>query len=257
LRASPGGLVGVLICFVVTVTVPSELSGDDEGPPACVVEDRWGRAVLDARRHPLVTVEADQVRVESRLASGQVVCPDCLGALRPWGWARPRGVQGLAGVLHPRRARCPVCLVTHVLLPVTVLLRRAYAVEVIGAALVARAGGSGHRAIGRVRGVPAVRVRGWLRVMGGRLEAVRTWLLGVAHRAGVERVVPKALGSAWRDVLAALGAASTAVRGRFGVFGVLGPVSAWQVAAACSAGRLLSPGWPPGHPGTTRNTSRL
>jgi hypothetical protein len=133
----------VLICLVVTVTVLSRLSGDDDGPPACVVEDRRGRAVLDARRHPLVTVEADQVGVESRLVSGQVVCPDCLGALRPWGWARPRGVRGLAGVLHPRRARCPVCLVTHVLLPVTVLLRRAYGVEVIGAALVARAGGVG------------------------------------------------------------------------------------------------------------------
>jgi hypothetical protein len=88
----PEVLVGVLICLVVTVTAPSKLSGDDDGPPACVVEDRRGRAVLDARRHPLVTVEADQVRVESRLASGQVVCPGCLGALRPWGWARPRGV---------------------------------------------------------------------------------------------------------------------------------------------------------------------
>jgi hypothetical protein len=51
----------VLICLIVTVTVPSRLSGDDDGPPACVVEDRCGRAVLEARRHPLVTVEADQV----------------------------------------------------------------------------------------------------------------------------------------------------------------------------------------------------
>ena len=204
-----------------------------------------------------MTVEADPVRVESRLVAGQVGCPECPGALRPWGWARPRGVHGIAGVLCPRRARCSACLVTHVLLPVTVLLRRAYGVEVIGAALMARAGGSGHRVIGSRLGVPAATVRGWLRVMGGRLEAVRTWLLGVAHRAGVERVVPKALGSAWRDVLAALGAATAAVRGRFGVFGVLGPVNAWQVAAACSVGRLLSPGWPPGHPGTTGNTSRL
>ena len=38
-----------------------------------------------------MTVEADPVRVESRLAAGQVDCPDCRGALRPWGWARPRG----------------------------------------------------------------------------------------------------------------------------------------------------------------------
>lgn len=93
--------------------------------------------------------------------------------------------------------------------------------------------------------------------MGARLEAVRTRLLRVAHRAGVDQVVPKALGSPWRAVLAALGAASTAVTGRFGVFGVLGPVTGWQVAAACSAGRLLSPGWPPLGAGGTGNTSRL
>lgn len=96
----------------------------------------------------MITVEADQVRVESRLTGGGIACPDCSTALRSWGWARTRGVRGLPGRLRPRRARCPGCLVTHVLLPVTVLVRRAYAVEVIGAALVARAGGSGHRPIG-------------------------------------------------------------------------------------------------------------
>ncbi|MGH3755961.1 MAG: hypothetical protein ACRDRP_25430 [Pseudonocardiaceae bacterium] len=204
-----------------------------------------------------MTVEADPVRVESRLVAGQVGCPDCPGVLRRWGWARPRGVHGRAGVLHPRRARCSVCLVTHVLLPVTVLLRRAYAVEVIGAALVARAGGPGHWVIGAALGVPVATARGWLRVMSGRLGVVRTWLLQVAHRAGVDVAVPRAQGSAWRGVLAALGAASTAVIGRFGVFGVLGPVTAWQVAAACSAGRLLAPGWPPSQRGVEGNTSRL
>jgi len=203
----------------------------------------------------LVTVEADQVRVESRLAAGQVDCPDCRGALRPWGSARPRGVHGIAGVLRPRRARCPACLVTHVLLPVTVLLRRGYATEVIGAALLARAGGSGHRSIARALGVPAETARGWLRAMIGRLESVRLHLLQVVRRAGVDQPVPKALGSPWRDVLAALGAATAAVTGRFGVFGVLGPVTAWQVAAACSAGRLLSPGWPPERPDAGCNTS--
>jgi hypothetical protein len=204
-----------------------------------------------------VTVEADLVRVESRLLAGQVGCPDCCGVLRPWGWARPRGVHGVVGVLRPRRARCGGCLVTHVLLPVTVLLRRAYAVEVIGAALLARAGGSGHRPIGASLRVPAATVRGWLRVMAGRLESTRLHLLAVARRAGVDVVVPKALGCPWRDLLAALGAATAAVTGRFGGFGVLGPVTAWQVAAACSAGRLLAPGWPDAGPGTARNTSRL
>ena len=52
------------------------------------------------------------------------------------------------------------------------------------------------------------------------------------------------MGCPWRDLLAALGAATAALTGRFGPVGVLGPVTAWQVAAACSAGRLLAPGWP-------------
>jgi hypothetical protein len=162
----------------------------------------------------------------------------------------------MSGVLRPRRSRCSVCLVTHVLLPVTVLVRRAYAVEVIGAALLARAAGAGHRPIGKRLRVPAATVRGWLRVMADRLEATRLHLLQVARRAGVDRPVPKALGSPWRDLLAALGAATAAVTGRFGPVGVLGPVTAWQVAAACSAGRLLAPGWPPTGPGVGGNTSR-
>lgn len=142
------------------------------------------------------------------------------------------------------------------LLPVTVLVRRAYGTEVIGAALLARAAGAGHRVIGRTLGVPGSTVRGWLRVMATRLESTRLFLLQVARRAGVDRPVPEALGSPWRDVLAALGAATAALTDRFGVVGVLGEVTGWQVAAACSAGRLLAPGWPPPWPGAAGNTSR-
>lgn len=191
-----------------------------------------------------MTVEADPVRVESRLAAGLVGCPGCSGVLRPWGWARPRGVHGIDGGLRPRRARCAECLVTHVLLPVTLLLRRAYAAEVIGAALSARAAGRGHRRVGLELGVPAATVRGWLRVMAGRLDATRIRLWQVAHRAGVDIAVPDALGCPWRDLLAGLGAATAAVTGRFGPVGVLGSVTAWQVVVACSSGRLLAPGWP-------------
>jgi hypothetical protein len=150
-----------------------------------------------------------------------------------------------------------VCSVTHVLLPVTVLLRRAYASEVIGAALLARVAGAGHRVIGAALGVPAATVRGWLRVMAARLELTRLRLLWVARRAGVDVVMPKTLGCPWRDLVAALGAATVAVTGRFGGFGVLGPVTGWQVAVACSAGRLLAPGWPPALGGSKVNTSRL
>lgn len=142
------------------------------------------------------------------------------------------------------------------LLPVTVLARRAYAVELIGGALVSRAAGAGHRTIGQSLGVPAATVRGWLRTMAARSEASRLHLLQVAARAGIDQPVPKALGSPWRDLLAALGAATVAVTGRFGTVGMLGPVTAWQVAAACSGGRLLAPGWPSPRPGVECNTSR-
>ena len=118
------------------------------------------------------------------------------------------------------------------LLPVTVLLRRAYAVEVIGAAVVARADGAGHRRIGEAVGVPAATVRGWLRRIGTRLETTRGYLLQVVVRAGVDRLVPKAQGSPWRDLLAGLAAATAAVTSRFGPIGVLGPVTAWQVLRA-------------------------
>ena len=92
-------------------------------------------------------------------------------------------------------------------------------------------------------------------VVGGRLEAVRVRLWQVAHRAGVDVAVPEALGCAWRDLLAVLGAATAAVTGRFGPFGVLGVVTAWQVAVACSAGRLLAPGWPAA--GGSRSATRV
>ena len=81
------------------------------------------------------------------------------------------------------------------LLPVTVLLRRADAAKVIWAALVARAGGQGHRTIAALVGVPASTVRGWLRRMSTRLESVRVHFTGAARRAGVDQAAPDATGS--------------------------------------------------------------
>ena len=191
----------------------------------------------------MVTVEADQVLVESRLTGGGVPCPVCPGVLTPWGWARRRDVRGV-GTLQPRRARCSSCLVTHVLLPVTVLLRRADAAAVIWSALVARAAGRGHRTIADRVGVPISTARGWLRRMSARLEPVRVHFTVLARRAGVDQVAPTAAGNAWRDVVAAVGAAFVAVTSRFGSAGLVGTVTAGQVACASSGGRLLSPGWP-------------
>src|SRR6476646_2665961 len=173
----------------------------------------------------MVTVEVDPVRVESRLAAGEIGCPRCGdGVLTGWGHARSRWIDGLADSLRPRRARCRSCRATHVLLPVTVLLRRAYAAERIWAALTARSNGEGHRRIGVSLGVPAATVRGWLRRAAQRLEAMRALFLPVAVTAGAT--------------------ATAAIRFRFGAAGCLGAVTPARVAAAASSGRLLAPGWP-------------
>jgi hypothetical protein len=144
--------------------------------------------------------------------------------------------------------------VTQVLLPVSLLLRRGYAAELIWAAVVARAGGAGHRRIAVVLGVPASTVRGWLRRMAGRLEAVRIWFISVLVVAGVDVAIPEAAGSGWADVVAAVGAAGSVIVGRFAPAAPAGAahagaapasaVTAAGVAVASSGGRLLSPGWP-------------
>lgn len=198
------------------------------------------------RKALMVTVEVDPVRVESRLAGGEVACPSCRdGKLAGWGFARSRPVVGMAEPVRPRRSRCRGCAVTHVLVPVTLLLRRAYLADLIWAAVVAKAVGAGHRMIGRRLGVPVSTVRGWLRVIEGRAEAVRDWFVSIAVTAGVDVSIPKATGSRCGDVIAAVGAATEAVTARFGDGPVIGAVTAAQIAVVGSGARLLSPGWPP------------
>ncbi|MCB9438643.1 MAG: helix-turn-helix domain-containing protein [Mycolicibacterium sp.] len=193
----------------------------------------------------MVTVEVDPVRVESRLAAGELRCPSCPdGVLAGWGFARSRRVMGLADPVRPRRSRCRGCAVTHVLLPVSLLLRRAYSAELIWAVLKAKAAGEGHRRIATAVGIPGCTVRRWLRVLGRRAEAVRQWFLSVAVSAGVDVSIPAATGTPLGDVVAAVGAARSAVVSRFGVGLALGAVTAVAVAVACSGARLLSPGWP-------------
>src|SRR5260370_24858337 len=112
----------------------------------------------------MVAVAADPVDVGSRLAAGGIGCPTCgVGVLGGWGYARARQIEGLSDLLRPRRARCRACRVTHVLLPVTVLLRRAYAAGRVWAVLTAPAEGAGHRRIGASLGVPTATGGGGLR----------------------------------------------------------------------------------------------
>lgn len=190
----------------------------------------------------MLTVETDVDAVEERLGSGRLACPGCSGVLTRWGRARGRSVRDVDGVLWLvlRRSRCTGCGVTHVLLPVLVLARRADTAAVIGAGLTAKATGAGHRLIAALLGRPPETVRGWLRRFATRVEAVRAVFTGWCRALAPDPVLPGPAGSAWADALAAILAAAAALRSRFG----LGEVPVWQVATAVSAARLLLPGWP-------------
>lgn len=191
----------------------------------------------------MLTVGVDVARVEDRLAGGALACPGCGGELRPWGWARRRVLRDVVGsvVVRPRRSRCGSCGVSHVLLPVFALLRRADAVAVIGAALAAKAAGAGVRGVAVVVGRPVETVRGWLRRFADRAELVRLVFTALLVKVGVDPVPPAAMVSVFADAVAAIAGASAAARSRWpGV----GEVTPWLVAAAVSGGRLLAPGWP-------------
>lgn len=188
---------------------------------------------------PVLMVGSDPVEVERRLCSGELACP-CGGGLSPWGHARGRRVQGV-GVLRSRRARCGVCRITHVLLVVSCLLRRADAVEVIGAALAAKAAGVGCRRIAARLGRPATTVRGWLRAFARNAEGVRVVFTALLSELDPLTGPLLPAGSLLSDAVEAIGAAAGAARRRLGV---IGAVSAWQLASAVTGGRLLAPAGP-------------
>jgi hypothetical protein len=191
----------------------------------------------------MVTVEADVDRVERRLAAGELSCPSCGGVLAGWGRARPRLLRGPDGLVQlcPRRSRCTGCGVTHVLLPVTVLLRRADTAAVIVSALAAKATRRlGFRRIAADVARPAETVRGWLRRFAERAEAVRSVFTVWLRAVDADPVMPDGAGGGLVDAVVAIGALATAITRRF----VLPAVSLAETAVAVSGGRLLAPGWP-------------
>ena len=137
---------------------------------------------------------------------------------------------------RPRRSCCSGCGRTHVLLASSMLARRADGVAVIGAALLARAAGAGHRTVAAVNGRPASTVRGWLRRFGRRAEQLRVLFTGLLHALDASAGSLLPTGSGGSDALAAVGAAAAAAVRLFG------PRCPWQFAAAASGGLLLAPG---------------
>jgi hypothetical protein len=124
-------------------------------------------------------------------------------------------------------------------------------VEVIGTAFTARAAGWGHRRIARDLGRAPETVRGWLRRLGGRLEAVRVLFTARLVAVAIEPALPEPTGSAWGDAVAAVASAAAVIVQRFGADMVT--VTGWQTAAAATGGALLTPGW--GLPGIGRGSN--
>jgi hypothetical protein len=194
----------------------------------------------------MVTVGVVAGVVERRLAAGRLRCPVCAGRLAGWGHARPRVIRGEGGIgwrLCPRRSRCSGCGMTHVLLPVSCLLRRADGVAVIWAALVASAAGAGHRKIAARLGCPVSTVRSWLARFASRAGLVRgvftRWLC--ALDADPPPLPPA--GAAAADAVAAVAAAAAAAGRRWAA--LAGSLSPGVLASSVSGGRLLSPSWAP------------
>ncbi|MEO6491707.1 MAG: helix-turn-helix domain-containing protein [Ilumatobacteraceae bacterium] len=119
------------------------------------------------------------------------------------------------------------------------LLRRRDGVEVIGAALVAKASGTGHRRVAERLGLPVSTVRGWLRRFARNAEMVRVWFTVLAHDLDPLLAAIKPTATVVGDAVEAIGVAARASVLR------LGPVGAWSFASSASRGRLLSnTGWP-------------
>jgi len=128
--------------------------------------------------------------------------------------------------------------VTHVLLAVSCLLRRADGVDVIGSALRMKATGAGHRPIAARLSLPASTVRGWLRAFTANAETVRALCMALLVQLDPLTGPLPAHPSAVADAVEAVGACASAARRRLGV---VGAVSAWELASAVAHGRLLAP----------------
>jgi hypothetical protein len=129
--------------------------------------------------------------------------------------------------------------VTHVLLSVACLWRRADASEVIGAALRWKAAGAGHRPIAVRLGRPVTTVRGWLRAFARNAETVRSVVTSVLAQLDPLHGLTCPMGTTFADAVEMVGVVAAAARRRLGVVGAVSP---WQLASAVTDGRLLAPG---------------
>lgn len=110
----------------------------------------------------------------------------------------------------------------------------------IGAALTGAAAGLGHRKVAELAGRPAATVRGWLRRLAVRAEALRSAFTQILCALDPDPLLPAPAGSPAADAVAAIVAAASAAGRRWG--GGALALSPWELASAVTGGRLLAPG---------------
>jgi len=183
----------------------------------------------------VLIVGTDEAAVEADLIGGRLGCPNCENGLRPWGHGVEREVRHVerSERRRLRRTICKPCAATHVLIPQDTLLRRRDSVEVIGAALTAKAQGKGHRSIAQTLGRPASTVRGWLRAFSLRAEAIREHFVRWAYTIDANHDDRSAGGSSFADAVDAIGVLGIVAVRRFG------PRRAWSLASFVTGGGLL------------------
>src|SRR5204863_6981091 len=101
-------------------------------------------------------------------------------------------------------------------------------------ALVAKAGGSGHRRIAADIGREPSKVRRWLRCFASRAEVVRAHFTRWAHALDPMLGPVAPTGSAFADAVEAIGVAARAAVHR------LGPRPPWSLASVLTGGALLA-----------------
>jgi len=117
----------------------------------------------------------------------------------------------------------------------SVLVRRADCVEVIGAALGLMATGAGHRKIGTVLNVAVGTVRGWLRRFASRAASWRVVFTDLVVSLDPMSAPIRVHQSLVADVVEVIGLAAAAAARRFG------RKPPWQFVSGVSGGLLLGP----------------